>query len=85
MDEAGNKLPTRAVIICEMTPFVITEDRDIATWPVGRQKMSIRQMTSISSSSKFRYKSCMGKGAKAFLAVSLGLSQVVGGKLGGGR
>ena len=29
VDEAGNKLPARAVIMCKMTPFLITEDRDI--------------------------------------------------------
>ena len=27
--EAGNKLQVRAVIMCKMTPFIITEDGDI--------------------------------------------------------
>ena len=29
MDEAGNKLLAKAVIICKMTPFIFTEEGDI--------------------------------------------------------
>ena len=29
VDEAGNKLPARTVIMCKITPFVISEDGDI--------------------------------------------------------
>ena len=29
VDEAGNKLPAGALIMCKITPFVITKDGDI--------------------------------------------------------
>ena len=29
VDEAGNKLPAGAVVICKMTPFIITEEGNI--------------------------------------------------------
>ena len=38
VDEAGNKLPTRVVIMCKMTPFVITEDGDIDYLASGKME-----------------------------------------------
>ena len=48
VDEAGNKLSARAVIMCKTTLFVITEDEDID------YLATIRWMTHISSSLKIR-------------------------------
>ena len=38
VDEAGNKLPARAVIMCKMTPFVITEEGDIDYLAIGKME-----------------------------------------------
>ena len=49
VDGAGTKLPARAVIMCKMTPFVITEAGDIDYLAGRRWKVSTRQRTSILS------------------------------------
>ena len=39
LDMVGNKLPAGSVIMCNLTPFVITEDGDINYMGVGKMEM----------------------------------------------
>ena len=38
VDEAGNKLPVKAVIICKMSPFIIIEEADIEYLASGKME-----------------------------------------------
>ena len=38
VDEAGNKLPVKSVILCKMTPFIITEEGDIDYFTGGKME-----------------------------------------------
>ena len=36
VDAAANKLPTKSVLFCSITPFIITEDGDIDSFAQGK-------------------------------------------------
>ena len=38
IDEAGNKLPVKAVMFCKMTPFAITEEGDVDNFTGGKME-----------------------------------------------
>ena len=38
IDEAGNKLLAKSVMICQITPFVITEEGDINNFTGGKME-----------------------------------------------
>ena len=38
VDEASNKLPSKSMILCKMTPFIITEEDDIVYFTGGKME-----------------------------------------------
>ena len=38
VDETGNKLPAKSVVLCKITPFIITEDGDIHYFMGGKRE-----------------------------------------------
>ena len=38
VDEAGHKLPVKFVLLCKMTPFIITEEGDIVYFTDGKME-----------------------------------------------
>ena len=85
VDEVGNKLPVRAVIMRKMTPFVITEDGDIG------YLVSIKMENIYQAGDQYfeflenQVRELHAERSQGILPVSSELSQVVGAKLGEGR
>ena len=38
VDETSNKLPVKSMVLCKMTPFIITEDGDINYFVGGKME-----------------------------------------------
>ena len=85
VDTSGNRIPTKSVLFCRMTPFIITWDVDIDNFP-GRKVDAIYQADDqYFNFFKEQVKELQTEKSQSIITSVFELLQVLGTKLGGGR